>query len=68
MTTAMTDEEFIEFLIKGQVETRLGDKVVLPESMYKRETGELNAEKTLVMVLKARSRRGKKTPVPEPVK
>lgn len=53
----MSDNEFIEFLAVGRLRTELGDTVELPESMYKKGSRELNAEKTMMMVLKARSER-----------
>lgn len=49
----MSDDEFVEFMAKGQLQTRLGDVVELPDSIYKKGR-ELNAERTMILTLKAR--------------
>lgn len=51
----MTEEQFIG----GFVDGRFGE-IEFPETIYKKGTGELSAEKVMILVLKARSRRKEK--------
>ena len=55
MELRMTEAEFVKWLVTGNVQTILGDKVYVPENFYKRHSGEINAEKIMMVVLKARS-------------
>ena len=59
----MTEEEFIKWLVEGKMEDGAYDLFV-PESFYKKYSGEINAEKIMMVVLKARSQRRSKHPKP----
>lgn len=56
----LTEDQFINCFVNGRVEieTDVDTEVIgLPASIYKKGSGELNAERVMILVLKARSLR-----------
>lgn len=60
----LTEEQFMVMLSQGRVELDGSDVVEMPDVIYKKGSGELNAEKTMFIVLKARSHRRANKPKP----
>ena len=55
----MDDNDFIRWLVDGRLTTIDGEEISPPECFYKKMSGEINAEKIMMVVLKARSLRKK---------
>ena len=58
----LTEDQFMEALSKGQIQTCGNVVIEFPDVIYKRGSGELNAEKFMFIVLQARKHRRENPP------
>ena len=66
MKMKLTEEQLMKAFSQGRIELDGSEVIEFPDVIYKKVSGELNAEKTMFIVLKARSDR--RTNPPKPIK